>query len=253
VSNVIRIKRRAAGGASGAPATMQNAELAYNEAEDVLYYGKGTGGTGGSASAAVPIAGPGAFAQKDSPEFTGTPAAPTPPADNNSTRLATTAFVIGQAGGTAPLAPGSASAGSSAKFAREDHRHPTDTTRAPLNSPAFTGTPTAPTAASSTNTTQIATTAFVKAVIAELIGSASSTLDTIEELAAALENNPDVISDLTALVGEKLAKASNLADLPDKAAARTNLQLGNMSLQAANNVAITGGSINGVDLDGGTF
>jgi hypothetical protein len=93
----------------------------------------------------------------------------------------------------------------------------------------------------------------VKAVIAELIGTASATLDTIEELAAALENNPDVISDLTALVGEKLAKASNLSDLPDKSAARANLQLGNMALQAANNVAITGGSINGIDLDGGTF
>lgn len=53
--------------------------------------------------------------------------------------------------------------GSGVKWAREDHVHPTDTSRAPLVSPAFTGTPTVPTAAVGTNTTQIATTAFVLA------------------------------------------------------------------------------------------
>ena len=47
MSNTLRIKRRAAGSASGAPASMANAELAYNEQDDTLYYGKGTGGSGG--------------------------------------------------------------------------------------------------------------------------------------------------------------------------------------------------------------
>ncbi|GAB6392725.1 MAG: phage tail protein [Treponematales bacterium] len=64
---------------------------------------------------------------------------------------------------TAPQMAGAASAGSSGKAAQADHRHPTDTTRAPLASPALTGTPTAPTAAAATNNTQIATTAFVQA------------------------------------------------------------------------------------------
>jgi hypothetical protein len=50
-------------------------------------------------------------------------------------------------------------------YSRQDHIHPTDTTRAPLASPALTGTPTAPTATGGTNTTQIATTAFVTAAI----------------------------------------------------------------------------------------
>ena len=58
---VIRIKRRASGGSVGGPSSMQNAELAFNESDNTLYYGYGTGGLGGTASQALPIAGPGAF------------------------------------------------------------------------------------------------------------------------------------------------------------------------------------------------
>lgn len=61
MSNTIRIKRRAAGGGAGAPSTLQNAELAFNEDSSVLYIGVGTGGSGGSATAIIPIAGNGAF------------------------------------------------------------------------------------------------------------------------------------------------------------------------------------------------
>ena len=64
-----------------------------------------------------------------------------------------------------PLMDGTASPGSANTFARGDHRHPTDTSRAALASPTFTGTPKAPTATTGTNTTQIATTAFVKNTI----------------------------------------------------------------------------------------
>ena len=60
-----------------------------------------------------------------------------------------------------PLKDGTGAVGTSAKYAREDHVHPTDTTRAALASPTFTGTPKAPTATAGTNTTQIATTEFV--------------------------------------------------------------------------------------------
>lgn len=58
---------------------------------------------------------------------------------------------------------GVASVGSSPNIPRADHVHPTDTSRAPLASPSFTGTPAAPTAATGTRSTQIATTAFVGA------------------------------------------------------------------------------------------
>lgn len=59
MSNLIRIKRRAVGGVAGAPLTLANAELAYNEQDDVLYYGFGTGGAGGTATTVKAIAGPG--------------------------------------------------------------------------------------------------------------------------------------------------------------------------------------------------
>lgn len=64
-----------------------------------------------------------------------------------------------------PLMDGTAAVGTATKYAREDHRHPSDTAKANLASPAFTGTPTAPTASSGTNSTQIATTAFVKTAL----------------------------------------------------------------------------------------
>ena len=57
---------------------------------------------------------------------------------------------------------------------------------APLNNPTFTGTPAGPTAASGTNTTQLASTAFVQAAITLLVDSSPSTLNTLNELAAAL-------------------------------------------------------------------
>jgi len=61
MANTIRIKRRASGGGAGAPTTLANAELAFNEQTNVLYYGTGTGGAGGSATSIIPIAGNGAF------------------------------------------------------------------------------------------------------------------------------------------------------------------------------------------------
>ena len=61
MANVLRIKRRAAGGAAGAPSSLENAELAYNEQDNTLYYGFGTGGAGGSATAIIPIGGKGAY------------------------------------------------------------------------------------------------------------------------------------------------------------------------------------------------
>ena len=56
MANTIRIKRRSSSGSSGAPSSLQNAELAYNEADDTLYYGKGTRGEGGSATTVEAIA-----------------------------------------------------------------------------------------------------------------------------------------------------------------------------------------------------
>ena len=68
---------------------------------------------------------------------------------------------------TTPKMDGTAKVGTEKAFARGDHVHPTDTTRAPLASPTFTGTPKADTAAKGTNTKQLATTAFVQTAIAD--------------------------------------------------------------------------------------
>lgn len=84
MSNVIRIKRRASG-AAGAPASLANAELAFNEVDNVLYYGKGTGGAGGSATTVEAIAGPGAYVDRSTDQaldgvktFNSSPIVPTP-------------------------------------------------------------------------------------------------------------------------------------------------------------------------------
>ena len=71
------------------------------------------------------------------------------------------------ASATTPKMDGTAKVGTETAFARGDHVHPTDTSRAPLASPTFTGTPKADTAAKGTNTKQLATTAFVQTAIAD--------------------------------------------------------------------------------------
>lgn len=115
------------------------------------------------------IAGAGG-APLDSPHFTGSPTAPSQPTANYSTLLATTQFFwdayLGQGAVTLPLAAGTAATGVSTAFARADHVHPSDTSRAPLNSPAFTGIPTVPTATPGTSSTQAASTEFVGVAVA---------------------------------------------------------------------------------------
>jgi hypothetical protein len=81
-------------------------------------------------------------------------------------------------------------------------------TKAPLASPTFTGVPAAPTAAASTNTTQVATTAFVRAEVAALVNSAGATLDTLGEIATALGNDAALSTTLTNSIALKAPLAS---------------------------------------------
>jgi len=67
-----------------------------------------------------------------SPTFTGTPAGPTAAVDTNTTQLATTAYVLAQAASATPIVDGTAAVGTSTRYARADHVHPTDSTRAAL-------------------------------------------------------------------------------------------------------------------------
>lgn len=105
MANTIRIKRRSSGDA-GAPSSLENAELAFNEVDDILYYGEGTAGAGGTATTVLAIAGPGAFVTRSTNQtvsgdktFTGTVSlgtsavATTQTAGDNSTSVATTEYV----------------------------------------------------------------------------------------------------------------------------------------------------------------
>ena len=97
--------------------------------------------------------------------------------------------------------------------------------KAPLASPTFTGTPAGPTAGGGTNTTQLATTAFVRAEVAALVNAAPGTLDTLGEIADQLASDESTAAALATTVGGKLAKTSNLSDLANAGTARTNLGL----------------------------
>lgn len=80
--------------------------------------------------------------------------------------------------------------------------------RAAIDSPSFTGTPTAPTPSQTVSNTQVATTEFVKTAIANLVGSAPATLDTLAEIATALGNDGKIKEVLLA----EIAKKANTTD-----------------------------------------
>ncbi|EOU4994245.1 hypothetical protein ACOJ84_002502 [Morganella morganii] len=130
------------------------------------------------------------YAPKASPTFTGNPAAPTVVKTDNSTKLANTAHV---------------------KTVVADY--------APLASPALTGTPTAPTAPQTVNNTQIATTAFVKSALAALVASSPEALDTLNELAAALGNDPNFATTMTNALAGKQPLDNTLTALSGKSVA----------------------------------
>ncbi len=91
--------------------------------------------------------------------------------------------------------------------------------KAPLNSPALTGTPTTPTARQGTNNTQIASTAFVMAAIAALVDSSPDALNTLNERAAALGNDPNFATTMTNALAGKQPKDATLTALAGLATA----------------------------------
>lgn len=251
MANTIRIKRTTS---TSRPSSLANAELAFIEGSQILVYGTGTAGAGGSATSVIDIGGAGAFlglaalqtqTAAGTYTFTGTvtfsgtaslgaATATAAGAADSSSRVATTGWVQGELSGYLDTSTAS-------------------TTYAPLASPALTGTPTAPTAGSGTNSTQIATTAYVDSAVSSLVSSAPELLNTLDEIAAAIGDDANFASTITTSIGEKMAKSANLSDVADVTTARSNLGLGTMATQNANSVAITGGTIDGITIDGGDF
>src|SRR5262252_1579202 len=182
--DTLRIKRRAAGGAAGAPAALANAELAYNEQDDVLYYGKG--GSSTAAASIIAIAGSGAFPSKsyvDSQDAlhvlkagdTMTGALVLPGDPTTALQAATKQYVDAHAG-----TGGIAEAPSDGKYYTRRNAAWVDgaTNFAPLASPVLTGNPTAPTPSLGDNDTSIATTAFVQAAVGAAGGGNVSNVGT---------------------------------------------------------------------------
>ncbi|MFP2752006.1 phage tail protein, partial [Escherichia coli] len=191
------------------------------------------------------------YAQKHNPTFTGEPKAPTPAAGNNTTRIATTEFV--QAAITALINGAPATLDTLKEIAAAINNDPKFSTtinnalalKAPLSSPALTGTPTAPTAAQSVNNTQIATTAFVKSAIAAMVGSAPAALDTLNELAAALGNDPNFSTTVLNALAGKQPLDNTLTNLSGKdvAGLLAYLGLGEAAKMSAAALVINGNTL----------
>jgi hypothetical protein len=321
MTDTIRIKRRSSG-AAGAPASLASAELAFNEVDDTLYYGKGN--NLGASVTNEAIAGKGAVVMLTGDQtvagiktFSASPLVPTVTAGDNSTKAASTAFVTTAISGLAN--------GDMLKSIYDTDNDGTvdDAERlggtlasayALLNSPAFTGNPTAPTQSATDNDTSIATTAFVYAVIALLSGAANglaslnnlgkvpndqlpSYVDDVLEFAnlaafpgtgeqgkiyVALDTNvtyrwsgsayveissgavqsvfgrTGVVSAASGdYTSTQITNSSAVSGATVTAALNTInsflATLGTMATQNANNVAITGGTIDNIIIDGGTF
>ena len=165
--------------------------------------------------------------EKVSPAFSGAPTAPTPGYNSNTTEIATTAFVQGEklspAFNGTPIAPTAAFGTNTTQLAT------TAFVQGEKASPAFTGTPTAPTANPGTSTTQIATTAFVLS-------------------SPAFTGTPTAPTPANATFTTQIATTEFVVN--------TVNNLGTMSVQNANGVIITGGSVTGITpltiADGGT-
>lgn len=323
MADPIRIKRRSSG-APGAPPSLLPSELAFNEVDDILYYGKGAGGAGGTATTVEAIAGQGSYVTKAGDQtidgvktFSSSPVLPTPATNDNSTKAATTAFV--------QLVAAALGAGDMLKSVYDTNNNGVvdnaerlggvlASAFAGLASPAFSGTPTAPTPAGASNDTSIATTQFVRSLIAALSGAALglATLDSNSKVPSAqlpayvddvlefanqaafpavgetgkiyvaLDTNRTyrwsgsayvtiAAGDVNTVFGRSgnivavsgdytstlVTNASSVSGATVTAALNALLAaitgLGTMSAQNANAVAITGGTIDGVTIDGGTF
>lgn len=192
------------------------------------------------------------YAPKANPTFTGTPKAPTPTAGNNTTQLATTAFVQAALVALINGAPSTldtlkeiaAAINNDPNFSTTinnalEGKQPLDNTltalsgksvealleylgitqalalKAPLASPSFSGTPSVPTADQAEIDFRIANTAFVAQAIANLNGGAPAVLNTLKKLASAINNDANFYSTVNSALGQK-------ASLSDFASSKTS-------------------------------
>jgi len=324
VANTIRIKRRASGGSTGAPSSLANAELAYNESDagnGILYYGYGTGGAGGTATQIVAIGGDGAFVSLSGNQtitgnktFTGTVSLTT------VSGLTTTGDVV--VGGNLTV-NGTTTTVNSTTVTVDDKNLELGSVASPSDATADGGGITLKGTTDKTfnwvdatdswtssehldlasgksyrinNTVVLSSTALGTGIVSSSLtsvgtisggtwqgtaiglayggtGAATASgartnlglaigtdvqayndiLADFAGLTQAANKLPYFDSSTTAATTDLSSFGRSLIDDADASTARTTLGLGTMSTQSANNVAITGGTIDGISIDGGSY
>ena len=183
MANRLRLKRRVSGNV-GAPATLLNGEVAVNEVDNVVWYGKGLG-QDGNATSVIAIGGDGVFATKSH-------VASAVAAVDVSSQLAnylTTA--------TAASTYLTISSASSTYLSQSS----ASSTYAPLASPSLSGSPTTPNVSAGDSSTKIANTSFVMTAVANLVNGAPEALNTLAELATALGSDASFSTTISTSIG----------------------------------------------------
>lgn len=326
MANTIRIKRRAAGGSTGAPSSLANAELAYNESDagnGILYYGYGTGGAGGTATQVVAIGGDGAFVNLTGSQiisgnktFTGTLTMSGATIDSlsttgnvtvggnltvNGTTTTVNSTVVTvddkniELGSVTSPSDATADGGgitlkgttdktfnwvdASDSWTSSEHLDLANGKSYRINNTVVLSSTALGTGVVSSSLTSVGTisggtwqgtaigTAYGGTGAATISGARtnlglaigtdvqaySDVLADFAGLTQAANKLPYFDSSTTAATTDLSSFGRSLIDDADSSAARTTLGLGSMATQAANNVAITGGTIDGVEIDGGSY
>ena len=294
MANTIRIKRRTSG-ASGAPSGLKNAELAFNEVDETLYYGKGD--SSGDATSILAIAGPGAFATLTGAQtisgdktFTGTVIVPTP---SSNTHAATKAYVDTAVSGATPSGTanqititsgvislassvttpgdltvtgnltvnGTTTTVNSTTVSLDDKNIELASTASPSDAGADGAGITVKGTTDKTFNWVDATDAWTSSEHLNLLTEKSFYINGTAVLSSSTLGSGITSSSLTSVgtiatgvwqgtavgIGYGGTGATTASD------ARTALELGSIATQNANNVNITGGTIDGISIDGGTF